>query len=455
MPSKIHLIAIGGSVMHNMALALVRQGHHVTGSDDQIFEPAKSRLNRVGILPDKEGWDESKINSDLDVVILGMHAKIDNPELIRALELEIPVYSFPAYVSEMFHGKLKVVVAGSHGKTTTTSMIMHVLKSLNLSFDFLVGAQLEGFDEMVAFSDAPLAIIEGDEYLSSCLDLRPKFLHYAPQILIITGIAWDHYNVFPTLESYIKSFSDLIQTMPEGGALIYFQGDPELVSIVKMYGGHLRTFPYGEANHINKNGTTFLVSETACYPLEIFGRHNLQNIEAVRLVCNLLEQNDDRVFASMSSFKGAKRRLELLAQSGSKIIYQDFAHAPSKVKATVEAVREKYPDKRILVIQELHTYSSLNEIFLPQYKGTANAADAVLIYFDQRALQIKRMPPLSSQIIKDAFSHPQLFVVDSSDQLEVDILKLSKDYEVILFLGSGNFGGLSLKDISQKIISAV
>ncbi|MBK6572033.1 MAG: hypothetical protein KA251_06530 [Saprospiraceae bacterium] len=454
MIQKIHLIAIGGSVMHNLALALHHGGHIVSGSDDQIYEPAKSRLSKAGIMPPEEGWFPEKINAELDLVILGMHAKDDNPELKKALQLGLKVSSFPEFVFSQFKEKQRLVVAGSHGKTTTTSMLMHVLKKLSKKFDYLVGAQLEGFNEMVSFTDADLALIEGDEYLSSCMDKSPKFLHYKPQIAIITGIAWDHYNVFPTYDLYKKAFSDFILSMPTGGNLIYFEKDPELVTLIGQFGTHLNCIPYKEAPYVQQDQETYLIGQSACYKLNVFGKHNLQNIQSIRLACNLLGISELDCNEAISDFKGASRRMELLEETEDKFVFQDFAHAPSKVKATLEAIREKFKTRKVLAIQELHTYSSLNKAFIPQYLGTMNPVDNGIIFFDKKALEIKRMPELEEDFIRQSFGRSDLLVINESDILKEQILKIAKSAEVVLFLGSGNFGGLNIRSLAKEIVNS-
>ncbi len=443
--SKIHLIAIGGSIMHNLAIALHLRGDQVSGSDDQIYEPAKSRLSGYGLMPKQEGWHPELIDKSIDLIILGMHAKKDNPELIKAMQLGIPIQSFPEFIGQQYSGKKQIVVTGSHGKTTTSAMLIHVFKELGVSFDFLVGAQLEGFDNMVTLTDAPYAIIEGDEYLSSCLDLKPKFLHYRPYINIITGIAWDHYNVFPTIESYRQAFEDGIHAIPEKQHIVYYQNDPDLQRIVTTHGEHLIKHPYREAQYQIENNSVNLILNQRNYPLQIFGKHNMQNIQAVIETCKIMGLDLNQVAIALSGFKGAAKRMEKISATDNQIRYRDFAHAPSKVKATVEAIRERYPDKRILIILELHTYSSLNKAFLPQYKDSVNPADKVIIYFDQRALEIKRMEALSPEYIQSAFNNHSIIITDNTEDLKNTIDKLESHFEVILFMGSGQFGGISLK----------
>ncbi|MBP9209463.1 MAG: hypothetical protein KBF37_03985 [Saprospiraceae bacterium] len=442
----IHLIAIGGSVMHNLALALHQAGHTVSGSDDQIFEPARTRLEAAGLLPKAEGWDPERIHSGIDFVILGMHAKAGNAELARTMECRIPVYSFPEFISKAYAGKQQVVVAGSHGKTTTTSMIMHILRVANKSFDYLVGAQLEGFSTMVRLSDAPIAVIEGDEYLSSCLDPRPKFVHYLPDILIITGIAWDHFNVFPTQESYESAFADLIRGCKPGTSLIYACDDPVLTRLVRENGSELECIGYGPAEHGDVGGVPQLVYQGTITPLKVFGRHNLENAQAAILACEQLGVCRGDACRSLGSFHGAAKRLECLYSSEAQTVYRDFAHAPSKLKASLEALRARHVDKKMLAVVELHSYSSLNEQFIPNYAKTSDAADRLIVYYDSKALDIKGMKAPDPEFTKAAFDHPNSMVCRDSVELR-SLLKIEFGrYGVVVFAGSGNFGGLHLNE---------
>lgn len=448
MNAHVHLIAIGGSIMHNLALALHNQGFIVSGSDDQIFEPALSRLKNAGICPEKIGWDPERINKKLSFIVLGMHAKKDNPELLKALELDIPIYSFPSFIANAYAGQERIVIAGSHGKTTTTSMLMHVFKNLNQSFDYLVGAQLNGFQEMVSLTRAKYAIIEGDEYLSSCLDMHPKFLHYKPKMAIITGIAWDHYNVFPTYAQYIKAFEDFILSIPEGGHLIYFDRDIELVDLVRKTAGHLNCIPYHEASYKIIDQATYLIDDQESYALEIFGKHNLQNMQAVIEVCRLLNFESKSVYTALQSFKGAAKRLQLIHSDLKRKVYQDFAHAPSKVRATLEAVSETFPDTKILLYLELHTYSSLNAEFLPQYRNAVNFRKIdTVIFYDEKALELKSMQKMEDSYIQEAFGNKDIKVIHRTLELKNHMNEHIHHYPIVLFLGSGNWGGLKLQEI--------
>lgn len=447
--SKIHLIAIGGAVMHNVALALLENGHEVSGSDDQIYEPARSRLAAAGILPQQDGWFPDRIPLDVDFAILGMHAKADNPELQFLLEKKIKVYSFPEYVAMEMKDKQKVVIAGSHGKTTTTSIIMHILKNSQVDFDYLVGAQIDGFKNMVSFSNAPIAVIEGDEYLSSALDPRPKFLHYKPQIVIITGIAWDHYNVFPTIAHYTQAFASFLDTMDDGVRVFYDGGDEALCSLMKAYESRLHCVSYGACEYVVENENYYGGKNKT--PLQIFGKHNMQNISAALHVVESLGVNPDHAMATLVSFRGAAKRQEEIYNPNGKKIYRDFAHAPSKVKATLEAFREKYPTKKIAAFLELHTYSSLNKDFLPEYHHSVDTLDELIVYYDQKALEIKRMPMIYDQDIKDAFGLATMHVCTEQNKVQDLIRDKFKDAEVILFLGSGNFGGINLAEFSMEL----
>lgn len=452
--AKIHLIAIGGSIMHNLALALQSVGHQVTGSDDQIFEPAKSRLKARNLLPDQNGWRPNLIHSGLEAIILGMHAKIDNPELIRAQQLNLPIYSFPEYVGRHYLNKTQIVVCGSHGKTTTSSMIMHILKCLGEDFDYLVGAQLEGFDTMVRLSDARMAVIEGDEYLSSCLDLRPKFVHYNPNIMILTGIAWDHYNVFPKYEDYLNAFEERIANLPPDAQLIYCKDDKEVMRLLENLELPLQLHPYSAIPARFDENCIYIEEENESYALNIFGEHNLQNLSAALIACNLMGIERTKALQAISSFKGAAKRLELMGTSGDQIFFRDFAHAPSKLKASIDALKNRYADKKLLAIAELHTFSSLNAAFIQHYLNTANSADRLIIYIDKKAMELKRMPLLSDLQIQSAFGHPNMKICMTTDDLVDSIQSELSGYQSVLFAGSGHFGGVDPGQyINQRIMS--
>ncbi|HLN72858.1 MAG TPA: Mur ligase family protein, partial [Prolixibacteraceae bacterium] len=380
---RVHFIAIGGSAMHNLAIALHKKGYHVTGSDDEVFEPSKSRLKKLGLLPEREGWFEENITPELDAVILGMHARQDNPELLRAQELGLKIFSYPEYLYEQTKDKIRVVVGGSHGKTTITSMILHVLGYNGLKFDYMVGAQLEGFDTMVSLSeDAKIAVFEGDEYLSSPIDLRPKFHLYFPNIALLSGIAWDHINVFPTFPFYVEQFQKFVDMIQPNGSLIYYEGDENLRQIAANGREDIDKLPYWSHDSVIENGITYLVTDGKKIKLRIFGEHNLQNISGAQLVCCQLGLTDEQFYSAIAEFKGASRRLEVLAEKEDCVIFNDFAHSPSKLKATTEAVKKQFPDRKLVACLELHTFSSLKKDFLPQYKNCMNAADQAIVYFN-------------------------------------------------------------------------
>ena len=429
--------------MHNIALALQKEGHQVTGSDDQIFEPSRSRLDRAGLLPPKEGWDADRITSDIELIILGMHARDDNPELKRATELGLPVMSFPEYIAMRSKDKQRLVVAGSHGKTSTTAMIMHVLKQKGIDFDYLVGSQLRGFDLMVKLSDAPLIVIEGDEYLSSALDRRPKFLWYEPQIAIVTGIAWDHINVFPTFEEYLEQFRLFERSMPSKGKLIYFDQDAEMQKIVEEISD--RNFVPYAGLEAHPGGVRFGGKD---YPMQLFGSHNFQNMHAAILALKELGISEEDSLIELAPFEGTARRLELIHESSTSRVYRDFAHAPSKVKATVTAVREGFPNHRIVAALELHTFSSLNKDFLPQYAGSMDEADEAFVYFSPKVLEAKRLEMFSVADVEEAFGNVQAF--DTSDAM-FDAIRSSVDPDqkvLYLMMSSGTFGGV---DVLQEL----
>ncbi len=444
--AHIHFIAIGGAVMHNLALALKHMGHTVTGSDDEIFEPARSRLEEAQLLPASFGWYPEKITNGLDQVILGMHAKRDNPELVKAMNLGLPIASFPEYIGRLYQNKSQIVIAGSHGKTTTTSMIMHVLRYYGIEHDYLVGAQIRGYDHMVRISGAPLAVLEGDEYLSSCLDPKSKFHHYDPEIFLITGIAWDHYNVFPSYDDYLSTFIKRIQNLKAGSSLVYFTGDREAVRICERYGRHLALVPYGMVPHAEKFGQVFLEGENGAVPIGLFGDHNLQNAGAAAAVLGKLGINFHRFSVALKSFVSPSNRLELISYHMGKKVYRDFAHAPSKVKACIAALCKRYPDRRIAALIELHTYSSLNADFLPMYRDTAHGPQRVAVYFDGKALEIKGMKPLSEALLRRAFNRQDLLVLQQKEEIKSWLMESYSEVDIVVLLGSGSFGGL---DISQ------
>ncbi|RLD82074.1 MAG: peptidoglycan synthetase [Bacteroidetes bacterium] len=450
---KLHFIAIGGSAMHNLALALHKKGYHVSGSDDEIFEPSKSRLEKYGLLPAETGWFPDKVTGLLDAVILGMHAKADNPELLMAKELGVKIFSYPEFLFEQAKDKKRIVIAGSHGKTTITAMIMHVLQHAGIDFDFMVGAQLDGFDVMVKISeDADLMILEGDEYLTSPIDLRPKFHLYKPHIALITGIAWDHINVFPTFDIYVDQFRQFIQMIEDDGLLTWYQNDEELQGISGSNSG-IRTLPYNKPDYQKKGRNINLVVGQDEYPLHVFGDHNLQNIAGAMEVCRELGISDQVFAEAMSSFMGASKRLQLMGDGEDRSVYLDFAHAPSKLAATVNAMKEHYPDRKLVACMELHTYSSLSEDFLKQYKGGMDAADQAMVYFNPHALSIKRLPEITTEQVKEAFGLEGLLVYNDSSEMLSELMDRDWKASNLLLMSSGNFDGWDIPDIAAKITS--
>lgn len=445
---KVHFIAIGGSAMHNLAIALHEKGYEVTGSDDAIFEPSASRLEKRGLLPKKLGWFPEKITSDLDAVILGMHAHADNPEMKKAQELGLKIYSYPEYLYEQSKEKTRVVIAGSHGKTTITSMVLHVLNYHDKEVDYMVGAQLEGFDVMVRLTEEnDFMVMEGDEYLSSTLDRRPKILLYQPNIALISGIAWDHVNVFPTFENYVEQFRLFVESIIEGGILIYNEEDEELKKIVDATEKAIKKFPYKVPEHFIDNGITYLNTFEGPIPLEIFGDHNLSNLEGARLICNQLGIMDDDFYEAIQSFKGASKRLELIRRTPEFVAYKDFAHAPSKVVSTTNAMKNQFPDKEIIACLELHTYSSLNPKFLTEYEGALEKANHKIVYYNPEALKIKRMEPITAEDIKTSFADDEIEVFTNSDELKMHLEKMDRKNKVFLMMSSANFGGIDLNKL--------
>ena len=442
---KIHFISTGGSVMHQLAIALKRKGYQITGSDDEIFEPAKGALAAEGLLPAREGWFPENIRPDLDAIILGMHAKGDNPELLRAKELGLPIYSFPEYIFKESQNKTRVVVGGSHGKTTTTSMIMHVLKEAGKAFDYLVGARLQGFDQSVNVTDAPVIVCEGDEYPASVIEKRPKFHFLYPHIAVITGIAWDHINVFPTFDFYLEQFTLFIQKIEKGGHLIYNETDATLKELVeKNRRDDIHYHPYQVPPHAIQNGITTVTIDGVKTTLKVFGAHNLLNLQAAWLVCKELGVDAQTFAGAIRTFTGAAKRLELLARNESTVFYRDFAHAPSKVKATIEAAKAQFPDKKLIGILELHTYSSLNEAFLKEYNGTLDKADEAAVFYSRHALELKRMPELKKETVLKGFAKEGFAVFNNRQELEAWIRSRDFTNAVVLFMSSGNYDGFDV-----------
>ncbi len=449
---RIHFIAIGGSAMHNLALALHQKGDQVTGSDDTIFEPSKSRLQNAGLLPDAEGWFPERITADLDAVILGMHAQKDNPELLKAQELGLKIYSYPEFLYEHSKYKTRVVIGGSHGKTTITAMILHVLHYHDREVDFMVGAQLDGFDTMVHLTgNNDFMLLEGDEYLTSPIDRRPKFHLYQPNIALLSGIAWDHINVFPTFENYCEQFERFTETMTHGSVLVYNGEDKTLEEIALKATKPTRKQAYYTPEYSVEDGETLLQTPEGPMPLEIFGRHNLSNLAGAKWICQLMGVDEADFYEAIASFKGAAKRLQKIAESDKTVIFKDYAHSPSKVKATTQAVKQQYTDKKLLACFELHTYSSLNADFLQQYASTLNAADEAVIFYSPEAVKIKRLSPIDPQQIKAAFGHTNAQVFTDAADFRSWLKTQNLDDKAVLLMSSGNYGGLDFSELSRWI----
>ena len=441
---RIHFISIGGSVMHQLAIALKLKGYRITGTDDDIFEPAYSNLKKHGLLPEKTGWQPELITENLDAVILGMHARIDNPELIKAKALGLPIYSFPEYIYKESINKTRVAIGGSHGKTTTTSMVMHVLQYNQQKFDYLVGAALEGFSQSVNITDAPTIICEADEYPATALEKRPKFHSLHPQVAVLTGIAWDHINVFPTFDNYLQQFEIFISMIKPDGILIYNETDETLASLIeKSKRSDIRYQPYSVPIHEIHNGITTLTIDNVTADINVFGHHNLLNIFAAYYVCKELGLNTNQFMDAIAGFKGAAKRLEIVAQNDQTTIFRDFAHAPSKVNATIQAVKEQFPGRQLITALELHTYSSLNKDFMPQYANSLNIADVACVYYSQHALDIKKMPPLDAETVKSGFNNPGLFVFSNPDDFKIWLNNNNYQNTTLLLMSSGTFDGLN------------
>ncbi|PQB04963.1 UDP-N-acetylmuramate--L-alanine ligase [Aureitalea marina] len=449
---QIHFIAIGGSAMHNLALALHQKGYQVSGSDDDIFEPSRSRLDRSGLLPEAMGWFPDRIHAQLDAVILGMHAKADNPELKRAQELGLPIFSYPEFLYQQSKEKTRVVIGGSHGKTTITSMILHVLNYWEKEVDYMVGAQLDGFETMVQLTDGnDFMVLEGDEYLSSPLDRRPKFHLYQPNIALLSGIAWDHINVFPSFENYLDQFRIFIEKITPGGALIYNEEDERLKTLVEETTHTIKKYPYKTPEYRVVGDQTLLETPEGPMPIEVFGKHNLNNLEGARWICQLMGVDQQDFYEAIASFKGASKRLEKLVETPSVVVYKDFAHSPSKVEATTKAVKEQYQDRDLLACLELHTYSSLNPVFLKEYRGALNVADQAVVFYSPHAVAIKKLQPLTEEQIREAFQREDLVVFTQPEKFKEHLYSQLDQPKAVLLMSSGNYGGLDLEELKQRL----
>ena len=450
---NVHFIAIGGSAMHNMAIAMHKKGFNVSGSDDEILEPSKSRLASQGLLPESEGWEVNKITPRLDAVILGMHARADNPELLKAQQLGLKIYSYPEYIYEQTKDKKRIVIGGSHGKTSITAMILHVLQHRQVDCDYMVGAQLQGFDTMVKLTkEAKIAVIEGDEYLSSPIDRRPKFHLYKPSVAILSGIAWDHINVFPTFDNYVEQFRIFTGLIEKNGTLIYCESDEEVRKVAQQARTDIKKFPYNIPPHKIENGVTKLLAVGKEIPLKVFGEHNLMNIMAAKLACNEAGIQDEDFYESIQSFTGAAKRLELVSKNDVTAVYKDFAHSPSKLKATTEAVKKQFPDRKLIACMELHTFSSLNQDFLDQYKGSMDLADEAIVYFNPHTIAHKKLKPITIEQVKKAFARESILVVNESQEVVSTLLKMDFTDKNLLLMSSGNFDGMDFKELGNRIL---
>lgn len=451
---RAHFIAIGGSAMHNLALALHDKGYTVSGSDDAIFEPSLGRLAKKGLLPKELGWFPEKLDSAIDAVILGMHAKADNPELLRAQELGLPIYSYPEFLYEQSKNKTRVVIGGSHGKTTITSMILHVMKFHGIEVDFMVGAQLDGFDNMVHLTEEnDFMILEGDEYLSSPIDRRPKFHLYKPNIALLSGIAWDHINVFPTFDNYVEQFEIFISHLTDGGILVYNEEDAVVKRIAEAATNPIRKLAYHTPDYTVRDGKTLLATPEGDMPIEVFGAHNLSNLAGAKWICQNMGVDEADFYEAIATFRGASKRLEKIAENTHSVAYKDFAHSPSKVMATTRAVKQQYPDRKLVACLELHTYSSLNPEFLKEYRGALDAADEALVFYSPDALAIKRMAPISASQIAEAFLREDLLVYTDPEAFRSYLFGLDMQSQSIalLLMSSGNYGGLKFEDVRDLI----
>ena len=449
---RIHFIAIGGSAMHNLAIALHKKGYQVTGSDDTIHDPSKSRLEKYGLLPEEFGWFPEKINAELDTIILGMHAKIDNPELLKAQELGLKIYSYPEFLFEQSKDKTRVVIGGSHGKTTITSMILHVLNYHDREVDYMVGAQLEGFETMVHLTEEnEFIVLEGDEYLSSPIDRRPKFHLYKPNIALISGIAWDHINVFPTYDNYVEQFQIFTDSLINGGILVYNEEDTEVKRVVESSTSAIKKYPYQTPPHSIDDGTTYLETVEGDLPLEIFGNHNLQNLAGAKWICQHMGIDEEDFYEAIASFKGASKRMEKITENDSTVIFKDFAHSPSKVEATTKAVKDQYGNRTVLACLELHTYSSLNAEFLKEYKGALKYADKAVVFYSPHAVKIKQLDEVTSSQIAEAFEREDLIIYTNPTEFKNFLFSENLDNSAVLLMSSGNYGGLDFEEVKSLV----
>lgn len=448
---KIHFIAIGGSAMHNLAIALKRKGYDVSGSDDEIFEPSRSRLREEGLLPEKTGWDSERISSDMDAVILGMHARKDNPELEAAEKLGVKIYSYPEYLYEQTRDKTRVVIGGSHGKTTITAILLHVFRKLGIEADYMVGAKLEGMDCMVRLSENnKLVVFEGDEYLSSPIDRRPKFHLYRPHIALLTGIAWDHINVFPTFDNYVEQFRKFIDLIEQGGKLIYFEGDETLKALASER-NDLDCVPYNKFESFKSSGNSAITYRGKAFQTELFGDHNMANLRGAMEVGRALGVEPEKILRSISDFKGASKRLEKVIETNDFAFFKDFAHAPSKLKATTEAVKNRYPERELIACMELHTFSSLNKTFLPHYRGAMERADRALVYFSPEVVAHKRLEPLSPEEVENAFGGQNVEVFTDSSEMAETLERIRWEGKNLLMMSSGNFDGIDFEELAGRL----
>ena len=449
---RTHFIAIGGAAMHNLALALHAKKYQVTGSDDAIFEPSKSRLEKKGLLPIEMGWFPEKITPDIEAIILGMHAKADNPELLKAQEIGLKIYSYPEFLYEQSKNKTRVVIGGSHGKTTITSMILHVMHYHNIEVDYMVGAQLEGFETMVHLTEEnDFIVLEGDEYLSSPIDRRPKFHLYQPNIALLSGIAWDHINVFPTFENYVEQFKIFVNQITKGGILVYNEEDETVKKVAEESSNTIRKLPYKTPNYSVENGITMLDTPEGAMPIEVFGAHNLNNLAGAKWICQNMGVDEADFYEAIASFKGASKRLEKIAEGNGKVAYKDFAHSPSKVSATTKAVKAQFPQRKLVACLELHTYSSLNANFLKEYEGALDAADVAVVFYSPDAVKIKQLSAVSYDQIAQSFKRDDLIIYTNPQEFKEFLFTYDLDNSSLLLMSSGNYGGLDFEEVKKLI----
>jgi len=332
-------------------------------------------------------------------------------------------------------------------------MILHVLNYHERAVDYMVGAQLDGFETMVHLTaENDFIVLEGDEYLSSPIDRRPKFHLYKPNIALLSGIAWDHINVFPTFENYVSQFKIFTDAMVHGGIMVYNEEDATVKEVVESSENHIQKYPYQTPKHFIDNGVTYLETSEGDLPLEVFGTHNLQNLAGAKWICQHMGIDEDDFYEAIASFSGASKRLEKIAENDTSVIFKDFAHSPSKVAATTKAVKKQYENSNVLACLELHTYSSLNAVFLEEYKGALDAADKAVVFYSPDAVKIKQLEAVTSAQIAKAFQREDLIIYTNPQEFKAFLFAENLKNTALVFMSSGNYGGLNLEEVKHLVL---